>query len=191
MRNLIDKIQIIDFPKKISSLLISAFLFSPINFLGYSNPNINPNSETEKQEKSKKIIPYNLLPKEFKQKIENYTTKGVRIIQPVRYYDGRLFKLIRYDVDSDGKQDVVEFYRVTSYKDLGLGKEIEYEYASKPVIYCFNWRNDEEIEEETTLNEDEVLIDEEEDGLNNSENEYWLDTPSPNKINKKKKGKEV
>jgi hypothetical protein len=82
-----------------------------------------------------------------------------------------------YNVDGDGKPDVAEFYPITSYDP----QTDQIATTDNPVLYNFDLNGDDQF------SYDEILLDENMDGLNG--NEIWVDLtkdipqrPEPNYI---------
>src|SRR3989344_6828153 len=163
MKNLINKIQSLRSPNKLSALSLSAFLFLSLNFYGFSN--VNPREDNQKE--SKKMI-YDLLPEKFRQKIKDYKIIGVREVDPIpKYISEKWFTRVKYDVDKDNLADVLEFYRIVGYTDGGIREKSKYIHNLQPMIYGFDCNGDGKIEK------NEMIFDLDEDGLNGSQEEYF------------------
>ena len=105
-------------------------------------------------------IPPNLgIPRRF----ENYETKG-RMLPPKNIHlDGDPFYIQRYSLGKDGKADVEEFYQV-----LGTNKSGSVITAKNPLLYSFDLNNNGQVDD------DELLVDIERDGLNGNEEWGWM-----------------
>jgi hypothetical protein len=100
-------------------------------------------AQTPREEKDGKFF-YDSLPKEYKE----YRDKTITEAGTVEFEPGKFFVYYEYDINSDGRADVVELYKPTE---------------KYPIAYGFDLNQNGEIER------GEMLMDHKADGLNGNE----------------------
>jgi hypothetical protein len=78
--------------------------------------------------------------------------------------EGRLVGIKDFDLNSDGRKEVREFYKINA-KDEMIG---EYLSTKPPFSYAFD------LDKNGRFSEDEILMDDHEDGLNGDERWYLI-----------------